>query len=138
LISEPASNLTTEETTKRCDRAIALVRGRRGSGTGFLICTGLLATNAHVIALERIEDLHVSFPDLRSSPLTAELLFEDMRRDLALLAVPTGLAPLEIEPLYEFRRGQDVTVIGNPGIGNLIGLLDAPSEIYRGEARRNW
>ena len=53
---------TTEEIAGRCDRAIAFVSGRHGFGTGFLVHTGVLATNAHVLSLERIEDLHVTFP----------------------------------------------------------------------------
>ena len=59
--------------------------------------------------------------------MTAELIFEDPRRDLALLAVPIDLPPLEIEPGYRFRRGQDVTVIGNPGVGDKLILKNAVS-----------
>ena len=41
--------------------------------------------------------------------------------------MPTDLSPLEIDPSYQFRRGQEVTVIGNPGIGNKLVLENAVS-----------
>ena len=59
--------------------------------------------------------------------MTAELVFEDPRRDLALLAVPIDLPPLEINSGYRFRRGQEVTVIGNPGVGDKLILKNAVS-----------
>jgi hypothetical protein len=92
-----------------------------------LVAPGLLATNSHVILPERIEDIRVTFPAVRSGPLTAELILEDPHRDLALLTVPTSLPSLEIDPSYQFRRGQEVTVIGSPGIGGKIVLENAVS-----------
>jgi S1-C subfamily serine protease len=118
--SAPPASLTTEEIASRCERAVALVRGRYGAGTGFLVGRGLLATNAHVLLLERIEDLRISFPSAPGALLPARLLFEDPSRDLALLAVSTGLTPLEIDPAYRFRRDGEVTVIGNPGTGDRL------------------
>ena len=119
--------LTTEEIARRCERAIAIVSGRHATGTGFLVRPGALATNSHILAVERIEDLRVTFPAARLGSMTTELLFEDPQRDLALLAVSTNLAPLEIESVYRFRRGQDVTVIGNPGVGGNLVLENAVS-----------
>jgi S1-C subfamily serine protease len=119
---------TTEQIAAHCERAVAFVAGRRNSGTGFLVQPGLLATNAHVLAEERIEDVRVTFPAAQVGSLSAELLFEDPQRDLALLAVSTDLPPLEIESAYRFRRGQDVTVIGNPGVDGTLILKNAVSQ----------
>lgn len=127
LVAEPPRVLTTEEIAARCDRSIAFVSGQRSSGTGFLVQPGVLATNAHVLSLERIEDLRVTFPATALGSMTTELLFEDPPRDLALLAVPTVSSPLEIESNYRFRRGQDVTVIGNPSVGGTLILKNALS-----------
>ena len=124
---EPPKALGTEEIARRCDSAIGILKGRHASGTGFLVAPGLLATNSHVVSLERIENIRVTFPAARRGPLTAELIFEDPHRDLALLTVPTDLSPLEIDPSYQFRRGQEMTVIGNPGIGNKLVLENAVS-----------
>ena len=124
---EPPKALGTEEIARRCDSAIGILKGRHASGTGFLVAPGLLATNSHVVSLERIENIRVTFPAARRGPLRAELIFEDPHRDLALLTVPTDLSPLQIDPSYQFRRGQEVTVIGNPGIGNKLVLENAVS-----------
>jgi S1-C subfamily serine protease len=85
----------------------------------------LVATNAHVILQEREKELRVCFPDAPSRFLTARILLEDPRRDLALLAVSTTVPPLEIEPAYRLRQGQEVTVIGNPGLSDTIVLKNA-------------
>jgi len=126
-VAEKPRALTTEEIAGRCENAVAFVSGRHSAGTAFLVRSRLLATNAHVLCVERIEDLLVTFPDARIGSMTPELIFEDPRRDLALLAVPTDLAPLEIESDYHFRRGQEVTVIGNPGISDKLILKNAVS-----------
>jgi S1-C subfamily serine protease len=46
------------------------------------------------------------------------LLYEDQDRDLAFLAVQTDLRPLRVAKSYAFRKGEDITVIGSPGVGN--------------------
>ena len=119
--------MTTEEIAQRCDRSIAFVKGRRHFGTGFLVSPGLVATNAHVLSQERIQDIRAALPATQSESMPTELVLEDPRRDLAILAVPTDLPPLEIESAYRFRRGQDVTVIGNPGIDGKLVLKNAVS-----------
>jgi len=124
-VSEAPRVLTTEEIAGRTNQAIAFVKGRRGFGTGFVVRPGLVATNAHVILQEREKSLRVSFPDAPSRFLTARILLEDPQRDLALLAVSTTVPPLEIEPAYRLRQGQEVTVIGNPGLSDTIVLKNA-------------
>jgi len=116
--AEPPEPTPRIAATSRSQQAVALVHGHSGVGTGFLVGHDLLATNAHVILLERIEDLRVSFPSAPGAPLPARLLFEDPSRDLALLAVSTSLTPLEIEPADRFREGREVIVIGHPGSGD--------------------
>ena len=74
--------LTTEEIARRCERAIAIVSGRHAAGTGFLVRPGVLATNSHILAVERIEDLRVTFPAAKIGSMMTELLFEDPQRDL--------------------------------------------------------
>ena len=39
----------------------------------------------------------------------------DSRRDLALLAIDSDLAPLPLSRQHQFRSGEDIVVIGNPG-----------------------
>ncbi|MDR3637398.1 MAG: serine protease, partial [Isosphaeraceae bacterium] len=81
---------------------------------------GILCTNAHVIDDEFVSSLEVRFPSApagKQGPHPAEVLYEDTERDLALLAVETDLPPLRVAVAYAFRKGEDVTVIGNPGAG---------------------
>jgi hypothetical protein len=127
LPSETLRALTTAQIASRCERSIAIVSGRFSTGTGFLVRPGLLATNAHVVSDERIENILIAFPSVETGAVKTEILFEDPRRDLALLAVPTDLPRLEVESAYRFRRGQDVTVIGNPSVNSKLILKNAVS-----------
>jgi len=42
--------------------SVAVIRGKRALDAGFLVDPGLLATNAHVIEGEIIENLEIRFP----------------------------------------------------------------------------
>lgn len=126
----PARPLSTADIVAESDPSIALIKGNASSGTGFLVGPGLLATNSHVIDDEFLSQLQVHFPSAdaaHAGPVAAELLYEDPRRDLALLAVPTDLRPLRVAASYTFRKGEDVTVIGSPGIGDGKVLANAVS-----------
>jgi S1-C subfamily serine protease len=122
--------LSTAQIVARCEPSVALVKGKVSSGTGFLIRPDVIATNAHVLDDEFIPDLEVSFPSAptgRRGPIRAELLYEDPGRDLALLAVRSGLPALELARSYRFLKGEDVIVIGNPGLGDEVVLENAIS-----------
>jgi serine protease Do len=119
--------LSTAEIVDRCEPSIALIRGRSGNGTGFLVRPGVVATNSHVIREELIPNLEVRFPSAQGAakgPLPAELLYEDAERDLAFLAVKTSLPPLVVARQFRYRKGEDVTVIGNPGLGQSDVVLE--------------
>ncbi len=114
----PDRDLSAEQIVSSCEASVALIRHPAGSGTGFVVGPGLVATNSHVIAEATVGQIQVSFPQAQGAAraaVTPELLYEDERRDLAILRVPTNLAPLRVAERYEFRRGQRVTVIGNEG-----------------------
>ena len=126
----PGRSLTTADVVAESDASIALVKGRTSSGTGFLVGPGLIATNSHVIDDEFINNLEIRFPSApaaRKGPVPAELLYEDSHRDLALLAVKTDLPPLRVARSYTFRKGEEITVIGSPGIGDGVVLENAIS-----------
>src|SRR6202044_2859571 len=91
---------------------------------------GIVATNAHVIEGEFISNLEIRFPSApagKQGPLQAELLYEDPKRDLAFLAVATDLPSTEVAPSYSFVKGEDILVIGNPGLGDEVVLENAIS-----------
>jgi S1-C subfamily serine protease len=128
--AEPGRPLTPAEIAAESEPSIAMITGDGPVGTGFLVLPGLIATNAHVIDGEFASSLRVRFPSAEKAqqgPFPAELLYDDTRRDIAFLRVKTALPPLRIAKSYTFRKGEDVTVIGNPGIGGELILENAIS-----------
>jgi S1-C subfamily serine protease len=118
---EPPRVLTTEELVARSEKSVALIRSGPASGTGFLLAPGILATNAHVLRLGALEQIKVCFPSAPNGKdlvRVRSLLHLDLKRDLAFLEVEADWPPLPLAGAYEFRRGQDVVVIGNPGFGD--------------------
>ncbi len=108
-----------------------MINGDDGSvGTGFLVGPGVIATNSHVIDDVFLSGVKVRFPSAEKAqqgPYPAELLYEDARRDLAFLKVKSPLPPLRIAPAYTYHKGEDITVIGNPGAGGELILENAIS-----------
>jgi S1-C subfamily serine protease len=98
--------------------SIAIVKGKRGHGSGFVVMPNVIATNSHVIRDDFLNDVVVSFIDATGSEqkLKTKLLYQDKPRDLALLLVDPGTkaAPLAINPTFAGEPGKPVTVIGNP------------------------
>ena len=126
----PDKPMSTADIVARYEPSVALIKGKKGSGTGFIARAGIVATNAHVIDGERMKDIEVRFPsaaESRQGPYAARLLFQDKERDLALLGVVTDLPPVRVVEAYKFRKGEDVTVIGNPGVGGAMILENAIS-----------
>ncbi len=113
--------LTTEQVAARSEASVAFIAGPAGpSGTGFLISDGLVATNAHVIDSIPPDQIQITFPaapELDRGPILGRVVYFEPNRDLAILRVSTRLPPLKTAVNHKFRRGQDVVVIGNPGVG---------------------
>jgi S1-C subfamily serine protease len=128
--SEPERALSSAEIAAESEPSIAMITGDGSVGTGFLVRPGIIATNAHVIDDEFMTTLRVRFPSAdkaQQGPMPTELVFEDSQRDLAFLRVKSALPPLRIADSYTFRKGEDVTVIGNPGAGGQLILENAIS-----------
>jgi S1-C subfamily serine protease len=122
--------LTTAQIVARWEPSVALVKGSVSSGTGFVVKPGIIVTNAHVIGEELISGVEIHFPSApadKQGPLPAELLYEDPKRDLAFLKVATDLPVTQVIPSYTFVKGEDITVIGNPGLGDDVVLENAIS-----------
>ena len=104
----PASTpLTTAQIVARCEPSVALIKGKVSSGTGFLVRSGVVATNAHVIEEEFVSNLEIRFPSAPAGsqgPISAQLLYEDRKRDIAFLAVKSDLPMLRVAPLIPSRK----------------------------------
>jgi S1-C subfamily serine protease len=108
---------STDDILARVQKATALVEGKHGSGTGFLIRTGVLVTNAHVIDHELLEDIRVRFVTLdnvAAEPLKPVLLYKNARRDVAIFRVETDAAPLDLADRGTELKGLSIMVVGNP------------------------
>jgi S1-C subfamily serine protease len=129
-IAPPGRVLSTAEIVARCEPSVALVRGKVSSGTGFLVRPDLLATNAHVIDDEFIQNIEIRFPSADEShkgPIRAELVYENPKRDLAFLRLSPDLPALEVASSYRYMKGEDVIAIGSPGIDTKKVLENAVS-----------
>lgn len=108
---------STEELVTRTKKSVVTVTSPDRTGSGFVIADRIVATNYHVIADSDISEIEVYFPDgepnLRG-PFKAELVGELPGRDLALLRLGFSPPVLELDSKHDFRRGQDVVVIGSP------------------------
>ena len=111
--------LDSEQLVKDVERNIAIVQGKTGSGTCFVIDTNIVATNKHVIDKEFIESIRIVFPSETGEdrgPFKTNLLYEDPGLDLAFLTLDLkSKKPLSLDGNYRLRKGQDVMIIGNPG-----------------------
>ncbi|MDR1924949.1 MAG: trypsin-like peptidase domain-containing protein [Planctomycetaceae bacterium] len=113
-----------ENILAKAELSVAIIRGRGGHGTGFLVRPGILVTNKHVIDGEFLELVTVHFPSADTAsnrvPLVPKLLYKDPDLDLAFLQVDTKLPAMSVVSEHEFKRGQKVVAIGNPGIGDNV------------------
>ena len=135
---EPLTRKTkdSEEIHANCAASVVFIKGKLGSGSGFVVSPNLIATNSHVIRREFDRNLEIHFPSASSNedkgPFHAELVYEDAKRDLAFLSVRTKLPPLKGAESFEFHPGMPITIIGSPGVGDgfvknaiSIGVLSA-------------
>lgn len=123
-------SLSTEEIVARTEPSVALIKGNTGSGTGFIVRPGIVVTNKHVVENEILNTLTVHFPSAevaQQGPFRPTLLYESPDRDIAFLAIDSTLPPLPVAESYVFRRGQEVIVIGSPGLGDQTVLQNAIS-----------
>ncbi len=112
--------LSTEELISRTKGSVAIVRTPVGSGSGFVVERGVVATNYHVIAGSDADNIEVFFedgPPGKKGPFPARLIAEAPNRDLALLQVNSGAAPLTFDGHGWFgsRPGRAATKPYTPG-----------------------
>ena len=125
-VKKGEKSLSTEDIVTRTEPSVALIKGTTGSGTGFIVKPGVVVTNKHVIANELLNALSVHFPSAevaQQGPFRPTLLYESPDRDVAFLKIESSLPPLLVAEEHVFRRGQEVIVIGSPGLGNQGTLL---------------
>lgn len=109
---------STTQIVKQSRPSIALVRGKIGTGTGFLVSPNILVTNSHVVSGEFVENINFEF--VGANPVVSVkgiLRHEDPKNDVAIFEIQERLTPLTISRSENVQSGDPVTIIGNPGIG---------------------
>lgn len=98
--------------------SICLIEHPLGTGTGFVVGEGIVATNAHVVDGAYTEEIEVDFSTTGGGRhRVRKMLFKDSARDLCLLQVPLDRSPIPVVADHTFERGENVVLIGNPALG---------------------
>lgn len=112
---------TTAELVAQVEDAIALITNGECVGTGFLADERILVTNTHVVASMFLNEIRIHYPSRGGAKETPyAILHNDPFRDLCLLKVAPSSKPLPLARTVAFERGEDVILIGHPGLGNEI------------------
>ena len=129
IVVDQEEKLMPTDIVSRFEGSVAVIKNRSGHGSGFLIERGIVVTNSHVIGDDTIDNIEVRFPSAKGMPsFKAELLFEDRKRDLAVLRIDSQLPPLRLCS-SECVKGEPIVVIGSPANTENIpheGLLGDP------------
>jgi S1-C subfamily serine protease len=107
--------LPTEEVFRRANPAVLLLRGSKGSGSGFLVTdTGIAVTNAHVATGE--SELTATAGNGQS--FNAKVEYVDSNLDIALIKLEGNNFPhLALGNISSVQPGSSVLAIGNPSQG---------------------
>ncbi len=148
LAAAPADmNLTPLEIGRQHMQAVVVVEDGQGFGTGFIISNnGYVLTCAHVVS--EIENVRVSYtiPGAEAAKVhkqAATVVTFDDELDIALLKLQIT-DPLPFVHLHSGKQlleaGQEITVIGNPGLGAEIlkhtmttGIVSSPDREFEGQ-----
>ncbi len=107
-------------------RSVVVLSSEEAHGTGFIVGrNGYVLTNSHALPLA--EDIKVSYLKGNDSTsamttTTAEILLVDNERDLALLKIKpqAKLTSVVFASNAPIKVGEEVTVIGNPGVSDVV------------------
>lgn len=125
--------LNAQMLVEKCAPSVAMVAFANGHGSGFLVDRDLLATNAHVVGNRDNVNVRIFFPsatDADKGPHNGRVVYMNKGRDLALIRVKSELPFLKMGDSSVLKKGEDVVVIGSPGLGPGGGVL--PNAVSKG------
>jgi serine protease Do len=122
-------------TAKSVGPAVVGIGTRRAMGSGVVISSGKVLTNAHNV---RGQEVTVTFGDGREAPGSAEGV--DLDGDIAVLSVDTGdVSPIEWGQSEAPQAGTALLALSNPGGQGLrvtFGLVSGTQRTFRGPRGR--
>ncbi|MBM4033946.1 MAG: trypsin-like serine protease, partial [Planctomycetes bacterium] len=120
----PTAKLQLTELVKQVEESCVVVTATHSSGSGFVISSeGYVATNFHVIAPGGKLGVHTKRKGEKVSAPDVQLVLGDPASDIAILKCDPRvfpLKPLVLGAAKDAAAGEDVIVIGNPGLGGQI------------------
>lgn len=127
------SNALARETDRAAASIVAIHTEARGSSSGVIWRTGIIATAEH--ALRREEEIHVTLPEGRIVPAT--LAGRDASTDLAVLKCKEASSPVaEISDVSAIKPGSLVLVVGRTRASGPVAALGTVSLVA--SERRTW
>jgi S1-C subfamily serine protease len=141
-----AAPMDAKEIARQFMDAVVVIKSDDRSGTGFVVGgKGYVLTCAHVIP--PMGDVTVSYRKREGETVTltavrATVINVDDKRDLALLKIelPKALPVVRLETAGKMETGEQVSVIGNPGLGEKIldytmtqGIVSSPQRTFDGQ-----
>jgi predicted Zn finger-like uncharacterized protein len=121
-----STKLSTDELVEKTEKSVALIEAHQGHGTGFIVKKKLLATNYHIVEKTFPNDIKVTFPACDSKKLTiTKVVFFDDSRDLVIFEIDCPNPSLVINRGKVPKKGEDLIIIGNPGVSNEVLLKNS-------------
>src|SRR5436305_763795 len=128
---------SVQEVAEKVGSAVVGLGRGYGRGSGVVVASGRVVTNAHNI---RGDEISVTFDDGRTE--AGELAGADPDGDLAVIAVDTGdVTPVEIGADDELQPGSVVFALANAGgrgLRTTLGLVSATERSFRGPRGRRF
>ncbi|MCA9017454.1 MAG: trypsin-like peptidase domain-containing protein, partial [Planctomycetaceae bacterium] len=136
--------LSAQEIASQFNQSVLLIKTDEGSASGFVVgLKGYILTCAHAIPSEG--KIRIAYSSEKTGSQTkreaeAELVHIDEDLDLALLKMKGNLSlkPVALDERESVESGEQVTVIGNPSVGETIlsqtlttGVVSNPKRMLR-------
>jgi S1-C subfamily serine protease len=144
LAGGPGKSMSTRDVARWFTDSVVVVRNDESSGTGFVVGReGYVLTCEHVLPRRGNTTVVYREPETRAKRTTvAKIVAANEEEDLALLKIQTAvpLRSVRFDLGDPVERGQQVAVIGNPGLGGTIldhtmteGIVSSPRRDLAGQ-----